>query len=142
MKQRVMCFGTFDIIHPGHIAFLEQSASYGDELYVVISRDDRRKKISGTAPIQSQKDRMTIIGALRCVTQVIAGNKRDILAVIKKIKPHVIALGHDQVYGIAVLEQWMARQKNPPTLVRLPAIKRSRYASSRIKQLICEQHGR
>lgn len=139
MKRRVMCFGTFDIIHPGHIRFLEAAARLGDELIVVVSRDARRATLSGKLPVHTQKERLEVLNALKVVWKAVPGTQTDILATIRKFKPQIIALGHDQVYGIDVLEHWMTRQKNPPQIVRLPAFKRSRYSTSRIKETLCPQ---
>lgn len=140
MKKRVMCFGTFDILHPGHIRFFDAAQKLGDELFVVVSRDERREKITGKRPVHTQKERMAVIDALKPVKQAVAGKRGDILAVVSEIKPHVIALGHDQVYGVEVLERWCASQVRPPHIVRLPAFNRKRYSTSRIKETLC-QHG-
>ncbi|MDQ5931619.1 MAG: synthetase [Patescibacteria group bacterium] len=137
MKKRVMCFGTFDIIHPGHIKFLTRARALGDELFVVVSRDERRAAIRGKTPVHTQAERVVVLSSLSAVTQALAGKKDDILAIIRKIKPSIIALGHDQVYGVDVLQSWCASQKNPPQIVRLPAYKRSRYSTSRIKEDLC-----
>ena len=137
MKKRVMCFGTFDIIHPGHIKFLESVRNLGDELFVVVSRDERRAALQGKAPVHTQAERILVLTALSAVTEAVAGNKSDILVVIKKLKPAIIALGHDQVYGVDVLQSWCETQKKPPQIVRLPAYKRSRYSTSRIKEVLC-----
>ncbi len=137
MKQRVMCFGTFDIIHPGHVWFLTEVSHLGDELFVVVSRDERRKALAGHMPVHTQVERVAVLDALKPVTQAIKGNQRDILAVIRKYKPHTIALGHDQVYGIDVLNAWIKTQKNPPRIVRLPAFKRVRHSTTRIKKTLC-----
>jgi FAD synthetase len=137
MKKRVMCFGTFDIIHPGHIKFLTRARALGDELFVVVSRDERRAAIRGKTPVHTQAERMLVLSSLSAVTKAIAGKKDDILAIIKKMKPLIIALGHDQVYGVDVLQSWCASQKKPPQIVRLPAYKRSRYSTSRIKEVLC-----
>lgn len=137
MKKRVMCFGTFDIIHPGHIKFLSSARKLADELYVVVSRDERRAALRGRTPVHTQAERLLVLGSLSVVTKAIAGKKDDILAIIKKIKPAIIALGHDQVYGVDVLQSWCKTQKRPPQIVRLPAYKRSRYSTSRIKEDLC-----
>lgn len=137
MKKRVMCFGTFDIIHPGHIKFLTAARKLGDELFVVVARDERRAKIAGRTPVHTQAERVLVLGAFKMVTKAVPGKKTDILAVIREQKPAVIALGHDQVYGVEVLEQWCAAQKKPPQIVRLPPFNRTRYSTSRIKAVLC-----
>ncbi len=137
-KKRVMSFGTFDIIHPGHIAFLSAAAKCGNELFVVVSRDTRRKKISGDLPVHTQTERISVLNALKPVTRAIAGSDKDILKAIKRYTPDVIVLGHDQVYGIEMLDKWIARQENPPKIVRLPAFRRGRFSTTRIKKVLCQ----
>lgn len=138
MKKRVMCFGTFDILHPGHIKFLTAARKLGDELYVVVSRDARREKASGRLPVHTQAERVLMLGSLSVVTRAIPGAAKDILAVIRTHKPAIIALGHDQVYGVDVLRAWCAGQKNAPKIVRLRAFNRARYSTSRIKSAVCQ----
>lgn len=132
-----MCFGTFDIIHPGHIAFLEAAARCGRELIVVVSRDARRKSLTGSAPVHTQSERMLVLQALKSVKRTVAGHATDLLFHVKKIKPDVIVLGHDQTYGVDVLVAWAASQKKSPQIVRLKPVRRSRYSTSRIKKTLC-----
>lgn len=136
---RVVCFGTFDIIHPGHIFFLTAARNLGDELYVIISRDERRAQLSGATPVHTQKERMLVVGATKSVTQVIAGDKTDILKALRSLKPGIIALGHDQVYGVALLKDWVEKQNPQPKIVRLGQHKRARYSTSRIKEALCRK---
>lgn len=137
---RVMCFGTFDILHPGHVAFLTKARKLGDELYVVVSRDARRRALSGKTPIHTQKERMLVLAALRSVTRVLAGHATDPLFQIKKIKPAVIVLGHDQVFGVDAVEAWAGKQKRPPHIVHMKAINRVRYSTTRIKSDLCNNN--
>ncbi len=139
MKKRVMCFGTFDLLHPGHLFFLQKARAQGDELFVIIARDARRAKISGSAPVHSEKERQIMIEALKPVTKAILGDKKDMLVPLKKYKPAVVVLGHDQTVGVAPLMAWAAAQKNPPKIIQLTAYKRSKYSSSGIKKILCQE---
>ncbi|OGH61891.1 MAG: hypothetical protein A2848_02135, partial [Candidatus Magasanikbacteria bacterium RIFCSPHIGHO2_01_FULL_50_8] len=123
-KRSVMCFGTFDIIHPGHVKFLAAARALGDELLVVVSRDDRRAALSGAMPVHTQRERIAVLDGLKSVTRAIAGKKNDILVVVRQHRPDIIALGHDQVYGISALQKWCEQQKNPPRVIRLRAFNR------------------
>lgn len=137
-NRRVICFGTFDIIHPGHIKFLEAARKLGDELYVVISRDERRELLHGKRPINSQKDRLFVVQNLKPVTQAILGNKKDILSAVKEVSPSIIALGHDQTFGVDILKAWCVKQKITPIIKRMPAYNRARFSSAHIKKMICQ----
>lgn len=134
--KRVMCFGTFDLVHPGHVKFLRAARARGDELYVVVATDARRAALTHARPLFTQRERMNVLREMRSVTQVIPGHRTDMLAAVKKIKPQIIVLGHDQHFGVAELTAWCATQKPRPRIVRLSAFARDRYASSRLRHLV------
>ena len=93
---RVMASGVFDIIHPGHISYLSQAKSYGDELVVVVASDDtvRREKHE---PITPDYMRTKIVEALKPVDRAIIGHSTgSIFDVVREIGPDVIVLGFDQ----------------------------------------------
>ena len=93
---RVMASGVFDIIHPGHISYLSQAKSYGDELVVVVASDDtvRREKHE---PITPDYRRAKIVEALKPVDRALIGHSTgSIFDVVREIGPDVIVLGFDQ----------------------------------------------
>ena len=96
---RVMASGVFDIIHAGHISYLEQAKSYGDELYVVVACDEtvRRKKHE---PITPDVMRARIVGSLKPVDRAIVGNDGDMFATVREIMPDVIVIGFDQNFDL------------------------------------------
>lgn len=72
---RVIVNGTFDILHPGHVALLTYAKSLGDFLIVAIDSDERVKKLKGSdRPINSQEDRKTMLEALKPVDKVVFFN--------------------------------------------------------------------
>lgn len=96
--KTVMAQGTFDVLHPGHIHYLEKSAGLGEKLVVVIARDSRvseRKNLAFT-----EDERRRIIGSLEAVDEAVLGVEGDIYETVKKISPDVITLGHDQHHSI------------------------------------------
>ncbi len=95
---RVMASGVFDIIHPGHISYLEQARSYGDELVVVIANDDTVRR-SKHEPVTPEDMRVRIVGALKPVDKAIVGGRGDILDTVRYIRPDVIVLGYDQKFS-------------------------------------------
>lgn len=99
-KTRVMTFGTFDLVHIGHIKFLEEAKKLGgknSELIVVISRDTTAKRIKKQAPIFSEEERKNVIQALKPVDKAILGYKgADMLRIVEENKPDIIVLGYDQ----------------------------------------------
>ncbi len=110
MKKRlsvVLASGVFDILHLGHIYYLEQSKKMGDLLYVVIASDKTVIEKKGQ-PFNEQEVRKKIIQALRCVDKVIIGAEDFAhcqFDIIKKIRPDTITIGYDQKFDPLKLEQ-------------------------------------
>jgi len=101
MKRKiVLASGTFDLLHWGHVRYLEEAKKAGGEnaqLIVVVARDNTVKKIKGKKPVMSENQRRSLVEALSVVDEALLGYKElDISTVIKKIKPDIIAVGHDQ----------------------------------------------
>lgn len=88
----VMAQGTFDILHPGHIHYLEQSTKKGDELVVVIARDSRIDKEVHF----DEEERQKLVESIQYVDQAVLGSEGDIYSTVKDIDPDVITLGYDQ----------------------------------------------
>ena len=92
--KRAIAQGTFDILHPGHLHYLRESASIGDELHVIIAR---RENVTHKArPILPDRQRRDMVAALRCVDEAHLGHPEDIFVPIEEIRPDVIVLGYDQ----------------------------------------------
>ena len=97
MKKLVLVGGCFDLLHYGHISFLKQAKSYGNYLLVALESDENVRKSKGVSrPIHTQSQRKEMLRALSCVDEVIElqpmTRDEEYFALIKKIKPDVIAL--------------------------------------------------
>lgn len=92
--KRVMAQGTFDVLHPGHIHYLEKSAELGDELVVVVARDSRAADRKDLA--FDEEERREILEALEAVDEAILGSEGDIYSTVEEVDPDVITLGYDQ----------------------------------------------
>lgn len=92
----ICCFGSFDIIHPGHIAYLTEASLRGNRLVVVVTPDKAIQRYKGHTPVFSQQERMRIVSALRVVDRVILGDVDESWNVLKKITSDIIFLGYDQ----------------------------------------------
>lgn len=102
---RVMASGVFDIIHPGHISYLTQAKSYGDELVVVVACDETVRR-SKHDPITPDYMRAKIVGALKPVDKAIVGHSSgDIFDTVRAVDPDVIVLGFDQNFDESRLEK-------------------------------------
>jgi glycerol-3-phosphate cytidylyltransferase len=68
--RRVVTFGTFDVLHVGHVSILERARSLGDHLVVGVSSDELNFSKKGRRPVYAEADRIKLISALRCVDEV------------------------------------------------------------------------
>ncbi|APW98596.1 FAD synthase [Halobiforma lacisalsi AJ5] len=106
--RTVIAQGTFDILHPGHVHYLEEAAAMGDELYVIVARKanvDHKAK-----PICPATQRRDVVDALEAVDEAILGHEEDIFVPIEEIEPDVIALGHDQHHDDEAIEAELERR--------------------------------
>ena len=96
----VLASGTFDLLHLGHVKFLEEAKKAGGpnaKLVVIVARDSTVKKRKGRAPIIPEDQRRALIEALKVVDEALLGYEDfNIERTIEKIKPDIIAVGHDQ----------------------------------------------
>jgi FAD synthetase len=92
---RVMATGVFDILHLGHLYFLEEAKKLGDELVVVVATDKTAEQLKHI-PITSQDMRVKMVSALKPVDRAVLGYEGDRYTIVKEMKPDIIALGYDQ----------------------------------------------
>lgn len=95
-KKIVFTNGCFDLLHIGHVRYLQQAKSLGDLLVVGINSDASVQKLKGpTRPIQNENDRAEILSALACVDYVIIFSEETPLRLIMDIKPQILVKGGD-----------------------------------------------
>ena len=93
--KKVLCGGVFDVLHEGHVKFLEEAKAHGDWLVVVVASDETsaaRKRI----PVNSQAVRVANLEKIGGADEVIAGGSGDFMEVVDKVKPDTCVFGHDQ----------------------------------------------
>ena len=97
---RVMAVGVFDLLHAGHLHYVEQAKSLGDELIVVVAHDDTVRK-QKHEPVTNQKLRRRMVEGLKPVDKAIVGNppSEPIFDILNTVKPDIIALGYDQKHS-------------------------------------------
>ena len=99
---RAVAQGTFDILHPGHVHYLEDAASYGDELHVIVARRDN--VTHKAPPVLSDRQRVEMVRALDVVDHARLGHPDDIFVPIEEIEPAVIVLGYDQHHDAEAIQ--------------------------------------
>lgn len=132
---RVMAQGTFDLLHPGHIYYLEQSAALGDELHVVIARDAR--KADEKDLVMDEEDRRVIVDALDTVDEAVLGSEDSIFDSVDRIDPDIITLGYDQPFDPdELMETLEAHGHSGIDVVRIDTYDGDTSSSSDLKQRI------
>lgn len=106
--KRVVAQGTFDILHPGHVHYLQEAKSMGDELHVIVARSSN--VTHKPSPVIAGTQRVEMVAALDPVDKAHLGDPDDIFVPIQKIDPAVIALGHDQHHDTAAIEKELAER--------------------------------
>ncbi len=147
-KIRIMVFGTFDVIHPGHLHFFRQARALARSparpyLIVSVARDVNVKRIKGRAARRNERQRLQAIKELsekvsktaqsnspKIIDKAVLGGLRDHLPHIIRERPDIIALGHDQVEYTRGLRAALKRLGLNIKIVRLKPFRRGRYRSS------------
>jgi FAD synthetase len=134
--KKVMIFGTFDIIHGGHLHMFTEAREYGDNLIAVVGRDENVEKVKGTLPVHNQDERLHLIKSIRQINEAVLGDKFDVYKVIEAHRPDVIALGYDQKVYVDKLAEAIEEFGLTTKIVKLKPHQIHKYKSSKIKQHI------
>lgn len=129
MKKKVIVFGTFDILHPGHIHMLKEAKEYGNYLVVIVSRDQTVQEVKARPPRHDETTRLQRVEKLRLADKVRLGNLDDKHQVIIEEKPDIVALGYDQKFFIDELENVLPAHAR---IVRLSPYMPEVYKSSKL----------
>ncbi|MHA3963039.1 MAG: adenylyltransferase/cytidyltransferase family protein [Candidatus Thorarchaeota archaeon SMTZ1-45] len=120
---RVLAAGKFDILHLGHISYLEQArelAGENGELIVVIALDKTILRERGAPPVFPQEQRRKIVESLKFVDRAVIGlDTDDHTLIVSDINPDIIALGYDQYTDTDSLEAYFVSKGMKTKIVRL-----------------------
>jgi len=125
---RVLATGTFDLLHPGHLLYLSEARSLGDELYVIVARDSMIKHKQ--KPIVPEEQRLEMVQALRVVDKAMLGSKTDIFEPLRDIRPDIIALGANQFFKEKDLEAQLRVHGIDAKVVRINSFRQCDLCSS------------
>lgn len=140
----VMAFGCFDLLHPGHLAYLRQAKKIaGKEKLVIVIGRDKIMLQSGKTPLFNELERKQLISCLTFVDDVVLGDHADKLRAVKKFRPTKIVLGYDQQAGWLFGEKGLFDEKKAEKklreiglctkVIRVKPFKEHKYKSSKIK---------
>jgi len=114
-KRTVLASGAFDVLHPGHIRFLEEAKRLGGKnssLIVVVARDRTVKENKGRVTIFSEKARLAMVRALKPVDKAVLGyTPFSFEKVIKKYRPDIVVFGYDQKWLMKRFKELCRRKK-------------------------------
>ncbi|MCK5548827.1 MAG: adenylyltransferase/cytidyltransferase family protein [Thermoplasmata archaeon] len=116
---RVMATGVFDILHTGHIFFLQRARELGDELVVVVARDSTVRK-QKHEPITLEEMRRILVESLKPVDSAVLGTEGDMYDIVVEVKPDIIALGYDQDWDAEKIKADLKEKGLEVEVVRLP----------------------
>jgi FAD synthetase len=137
---RIMATGVFDIIHLGHLHYLEESKKLGDELVVVVATDNtvRRRKHE---PITPEKMRVELVSFLKPVDRAVLGKESgDIFEIVKEVGPDIITIGYDQPFNEKDLEKEMLKRGLKVKIVRMPHLDHDLDGTRKIIKKVIEFH--
>jgi FAD synthetase len=139
--------GVFDLLHLGHVKFLEEAKKAGGEnakLVVIVARDNTVKATKGRKPIMPENQRRALVESLRVVDAAVLGIEDfDVGEVIERVKPDVIALGYDQVDMERRVREYVNRHGLNVDVVRLGKFENDELSSSsKIREKIVKKFSR
>ena len=136
---RVLATGTFDLLHPGHILFLEKARELGDELYVIVARESMIKH--KPRPVIPDEQRLKMVSSLKVVDHALLGSESDIFEPIGEIRPDIIVLGYDKTFREDSLREEFRSRGFTSEVVRIKESKTCPLCSSgRIIQKILTRY--
>ena len=133
MAKKVMCFGTFDVIHPGHLNYFEQAKKFGDYLVVVVARDKNVESIKGKKPMFSEQERLKQVNELEVVDKAVLGNNDDFMKVVVDEKPDIVCLGYDQSFKEETVKKQLKERGFIVEIKRLKPYYPEKFKSTLIK---------
>ena len=132
--RKVMCFGTFDLLHDGHKFYLNEVKKLGDFIVVVVARDETVKEVKKHPPLHNESERVRNLQQLGIADKVVLGNSGDKLKVVVDERPDMICLGYDQTFFTDKIKEKLQQRGLDVEVVRLPAFKPDVYKSSLLKR--------
>lgn len=146
-REVVLASGTFDLLHLGHVKYLEEAKKAGGrhaKLVVIVARDKTVQKRKGAKPVMPEEHRRALVESLKVVDEAILGYEDfDIGMVIEKLKPDVIAVGYDQDGIEQQVRRAVAQRNLPVKVVKIGKFGRDEMDSSlKIKRKITQLYKR
>lgn len=133
---RIMVFGTFDMIHPGHEDLFRQARALAADPHLIVSvaRDSAAQRAKGQAPRHSERERLESLRDHPLVDEAVLGGERDYMEHIVGARPDIIALGYDQSGEyVEHLEHDLKTAGLKTNVVRLKPFRPEIYKTSKLR---------
>ncbi len=138
---RVMASGVFDILHTGHISYLEQAKATGDELVVVVACDSTVRKRKHE-PVTPEAMRLRIVQSLKPVDRAVLGKDTgDLFETVAEVRPDIIMLGFDQTFDEKELQAQLAERGFSAKVMRATECSDDLNGTRRIIKKILDTRG-
>lgn len=134
---RIMVFGTFDMLHDGHLDFFRQARSLAPDSHLIVSiaRDAAVARIKGAFPKRTELERLHTVEASDFVDEVVLGDADGFIDHIAHARPDIIALGYDQMGEyVDGLQSALTDAALHTKVVRLKPYKPELYKTSKLQQ--------
>ena len=146
-RKVVLASGVFDLLHLGHVKFLEEAKKAGGknaQLVVIIARDCTVAENKGRKTIMPENQRRALVESLKVVDEAVLGLEEfDVGDVIKKIKPDIIALGYDQTDMEQRVKDYVEKNQLKIKVIQVGKFDAEELdSSSKIRQKIAEKYAR
>jgi len=146
-RKLVLASGVFDLLHLGHVRFLEEAKKAGgpcSKLVVIVARDSTVERRKGERPVMPENQRCALVASLKVVDEAILGlEKFNIGRVIDKLKPDVIAFGYDQKAMMQEVKDYVKEHGRNIRVVKVGKFSADELdSSSKIKHRILEDFKR
>jgi FAD synthetase len=137
---RVLATGVFDIIHLGHLHYLEESKNLGDELVVIVATDNTVRKRKHE-PITPEAMRLELVQGLKPVDRAVLGKDgADMYDIVNEIEPDIITIGYDQPFDPEKLERDLMSRGIKAKVVRMPHLDHDLDGTRKIIRKVIEFH--
>lgn len=134
--KTAMIFGTFDILHYGHLHLFRQAGRHGDRVVAVVARDVNVRKVKGCEPFHDERERLEFLRHMDLIDKAVLGDMNDVYKIVRRVKPDVICLGYDQRVFVDDLKKMIDDFGFASRIIRLKPYKSERYKTSKMKEYL------
>ena len=133
--RKVLIFGTFDILHPGHVFFINKAKALGNIIIASVARDKFVKKIKKKLPVNNEDSRKKLLMDKKLVDKAYLSDEiPGTYTIIEKERPEVVCVGYDQNKLYNNLLLWLKKNKLNIKVIQIESFSPEKYKSSKIEE--------